>query len=370
MHVVDTWKGRHATALRRALRLTNEGFAEQLGTAVRTVARWNAEPDLVPVVELQRALDTALDQAPPDAQTRFALSLHGDVGDNGAPGEGSTGFVVRSHKFIPACIGAAGTAALVDKVAAEPEIGLLGGHWSAPVDHEAGPCTMHIWSHGVVIYHLVEEITHPSLSDFASWRYESYEENLAWAGEQIERITGAPGQAMYVLSAYWLPHCPWPARYRETALKIVCVPRAVHCVGASGRSAEARLLRDGFENTEIESFGIADCSLAYASWAGVVYHPLDETRALSETDLVGLELAVQALWVYCSALAARVEEGVDPEVDATHGWKWLRASRSRLTTARTQESSPHRAMREAILSTSGLPAMLDEAITILREAYP
>ena len=79
VQVVDTWTGRHANALRRALRLTNEGLAAQLGTAVRTVAKWNADPELVPVAELQRALDTMLSQAPEDDRTRFALLLAADL---------------------------------------------------------------------------------------------------------------------------------------------------------------------------------------------------------------------------------------------------------------------------------------------------
>ena len=79
MDVVGTWTGRHASALRRALRLTNEGLAEELGTAVRTVAKWNAEPDLVPVPELQRALDTMLDRSPETARTRFALLVAADL---------------------------------------------------------------------------------------------------------------------------------------------------------------------------------------------------------------------------------------------------------------------------------------------------
>jgi hypothetical protein len=73
MPVVELWTGRLAGALRTALRLTNEGFAEELGTAVRTVAKWNAEPDLVPVTELQRALDTMLSRASDDAKSRFEL---------------------------------------------------------------------------------------------------------------------------------------------------------------------------------------------------------------------------------------------------------------------------------------------------------
>jgi hypothetical protein len=75
MEFVDEWTGRHAGALRRALRLTNEGFAEKLGTAVRTVARWNTTPDLVPLPELQQALDTELHRADDQAKARFEALL-------------------------------------------------------------------------------------------------------------------------------------------------------------------------------------------------------------------------------------------------------------------------------------------------------
>ena len=73
MEVVDIWTGQRANALRIALRMTNEGFAQHLGTAVRTVAKWNAQPDVVPVSELQRALDTALSRASAEEGARFVL---------------------------------------------------------------------------------------------------------------------------------------------------------------------------------------------------------------------------------------------------------------------------------------------------------
>ncbi len=85
MDVVDTWTGRHATALRRALRLTNEALAEELGTAVRTVAKWNADPDLVPVPDMQRALDTVLSRAPEPARARFTLLLAADLPASAPP---------------------------------------------------------------------------------------------------------------------------------------------------------------------------------------------------------------------------------------------------------------------------------------------
>ena len=78
MDVVDIWTGRHANALLKALRLTNEGFADRLGVAVRTVAKWNADPALEPTPEMQQVLDTVLNQAPNDAKARFALILGRD----------------------------------------------------------------------------------------------------------------------------------------------------------------------------------------------------------------------------------------------------------------------------------------------------
>jgi len=75
MTVIDEWTGRHAHALRTALRLTNEAFAEQLGISPRTITKWRERPELVPSPYLQEALDTFLKQAPPDAKLRFAANL-------------------------------------------------------------------------------------------------------------------------------------------------------------------------------------------------------------------------------------------------------------------------------------------------------
>ena len=77
--VVDIWTGRSANALRQALRMTHETFAAKLGTSVRGVAKWSAEPDLVPVTELQRALDTTLSQSSDEDKARFRLLFGGAV---------------------------------------------------------------------------------------------------------------------------------------------------------------------------------------------------------------------------------------------------------------------------------------------------
>jgi len=75
MTVIEQWTGRHAHALRSALRLTNEAFADQLGVSPRTVTKWRERPEMVPSQHLQGALDTSLNQASPDARVRFAATL-------------------------------------------------------------------------------------------------------------------------------------------------------------------------------------------------------------------------------------------------------------------------------------------------------
>jgi hypothetical protein len=73
--VITQWTGREARALRLALRMTYIEFAAYLGVGERTVAYWHTRPWMVPVPELQRALDTVLDRAPAPARERLARTL-------------------------------------------------------------------------------------------------------------------------------------------------------------------------------------------------------------------------------------------------------------------------------------------------------
>ncbi|PWS43902.1 hypothetical protein DKT74_14275 [Streptomyces sp. ZEA17I] len=84
--VVTTWTGRTACALQAALRMTNEGFAAKLGVAVRTVAGWHRNPEIVPRTEMQQILDVTLERANGGVRERFAAALsRGDVPTTAAP---------------------------------------------------------------------------------------------------------------------------------------------------------------------------------------------------------------------------------------------------------------------------------------------
>lgn len=78
--VVAEWRPPEACRLQQAMRLTNEAFAEKLGAAPRTIAKWHANSAMRLTLEMQQALDTMLDRAGDDVKHRFA-QLRGDVPD-------------------------------------------------------------------------------------------------------------------------------------------------------------------------------------------------------------------------------------------------------------------------------------------------
>lgn len=75
MDIVSTWTGRTACLLQKAMRMTNEAFAERLGISERTISRWHANPGMVHRTEVQQILDIAHREAGDEVQHRFALLL-------------------------------------------------------------------------------------------------------------------------------------------------------------------------------------------------------------------------------------------------------------------------------------------------------
>lgn len=73
---VQQWTGHEASALRAALRMSTRAFAEHLGVALRTVAKWEKlGADTVPRPDTQAILDTALARADTSARVRFEALL-------------------------------------------------------------------------------------------------------------------------------------------------------------------------------------------------------------------------------------------------------------------------------------------------------
>jgi 8-oxo-dGTP diphosphatase len=72
MHAAHEWTGRDATALRKALHMTESRFAATLqAVSPRTVANWVTYPDTVPRGAAQEALDKLYASVSPAAKVRF-----------------------------------------------------------------------------------------------------------------------------------------------------------------------------------------------------------------------------------------------------------------------------------------------------------
>jgi hypothetical protein len=283
---------------------------------------------------------------------------------------------IRSHKFIPSYLGSDIVHRLIDQL----QCISVNESWlecsKVAKEFSNAECHLYLWPFGIGLFHVVEELEFPNIAQLAVWRRHSYQENRAWAKEQFQIIAQtAQVSDPYVLSLYWLYDPIWSNNNLENAGRILSMPRVLlersrtldAAATAHAELVEKSLLQDGFTHPEIIPFGVKGISLAFASWAGVVYHPLAPRRALSEKELIDCELAVQSVWSYCDYIRSQIEEGKDPIVPEKFGWRFLRGMKSRLTHARPHESAQHRSMREAILATSGLPQQLSQAVETLRE---
>ncbi|WP_229400257.1 helix-turn-helix transcriptional regulator [Micromonospora okii] len=377
MTTVQKWSGREARELRHALRMTIRDFAEHLGVSERTVSKWEAGREAVqPRPELQATLDTALRRASDEAVSRFTAA----TSESAAPTIAVAGsYRVQSHKFIPGYIGAAAAKGL----AGLPQVSPRPHEWlqvsATKVPHPSGRCTAHVFACGVVVFHLEQELAPTNLAELAAWRYASYEEDLPWAAHQIEQLLSDQADSQvavpeYVMSMYVLHEQACRREDVDNAVRLLSLPSILVNRHATPRpqpvpaQVERGLLAEGFDQLPAEPFGIPGVSIGFAAWSGLAYHAISPERALTADELLSLEIDVQMLWAYCRHIQRAVEEGRDPVMPQRFGWRFLRAAHSRLTTARVQETAQHCLMRQAAVTTSGLPERLVQAQAALREA--
>ena len=375
MTTVQKWTGRETRALRHALRMSIRDFAEHLGVSERTVSKWEAGRETVqPRPEMQAALDTALRRASEEAVSRFSAM----AGESAVPTAAGR-YRIQSHKFIPAFIGAEAAKSL----ARLPQVNPRPHEWlqvsATKVPHPSGQCTAHVFACGVVVFHLEQELTPRNLAELAAWRYASYEEDLPWAARQIGQLLPDQTECRatvpeYVMSMYLLHEPGCRREDLDNAIRLLSLPSVLVDRHATRRpqpvpeQVERGLLTEGFDQLPAEPFGISGVSVGFATWSGLAYHAISPNRALTTDELLSLEIDVQMLWAYCRHIQQEVEEGRDPVMPQRFGWRFLRAAHSRLTTARVQETTQHCLMREAAVTTSGLPDRLTQAQAALREA--
>lgn len=307
----------------------------------------------------------------------YELGRHELLGSGPPQVGGQAACELTSHKFVPVHLGGPdGARAVVHAHLLHPATALGLDCWRGAVAHPSGTAELFVFPWGVATCHLVDELSVPNLSTVAAWRRRTCPDTKWWARDLLrDALSSDEPEAHYVLSAYWLDSPPWSEPTLTTAMRLLATPRVL--LGrpddtgepsiVHAEHLERTLLRDGFQDARIDEFGIQGVSVGCASWAAVSYCPLSVPRALRPADLIELEAVVQALWCFCHALREHVERGNDPIPAGGFGWRWLRGMRSRLTTARPNESAQHAAIRESVLATSGLADHLEIAVDLLRD---
>ncbi|WP_437097665.1 helix-turn-helix domain-containing protein [Streptomyces sp. enrichment culture] len=389
MIAVEQWTGEEALLLRSVMRASVRGFADRLGISPRTVSHWQRNRSSVCRPQMAQILDTALNQCTPEEQEAFRLrlaTLRGSaVAASGADTPRPAPCTVVSHKFLPAYVGEQ-IASLYAVGAPSPSgPGGLERRTLPAGHHSAQSSTVHVYGCGVAVVHLEEHHRVESLTDLAVWRYRTYLQEPAWAGERITQLMklhaaeGTPSREVpapqYVLSVYELREHSWTSAGLDTALQLLATPSVLvnrqdpENVVSLGPDVEAAKFSEGWAHAEAVPFG-GGVSKGVAGWSGVSYHPQPDERALTTSQIVALELDVQALWALSSHVLHTVEDGHDPVMPPEYGWRFLRSAYYRLTTARPTETAQHRVMREAILTTSELPDRLRAAQDALRDSRP
>ena len=299
--------------------------------------------------------------------------------DQAAAPTQSDGFTVTSHQFVPVFVG---TEAVWRLAAADRFTPLdleWAAGWTCDVDHPGGIGRAYVLEWGVVVLHLRQQLTLPSVAALATWRKRSHTSVLgdnALAGHLAHVLGEDTGMTPeYVLSTFWIDEPVWDQQDLATAAHLMCVPSVLldrrleddDDLLARAEVAERAHLRTGFTHPEVVEFGVPGVAAGCASWSGVVYVPVAESRALQPAELVSFEVLVQGLWCYTAHILAAAD-GVERSVPSRYGWRFLRNCRSRLTTPTPTETGQVRMMRDAVLDTSRLLERLDHAQEILR--YP
>lgn len=150
---VREWTGGDASALRRALRMTEAGFARVAGVSVRTVSKWSTRPGTVPRHAVQAKLDELFAAAGPAVLARFARFSGQQPGGPSASGGGGGRVVALAGH--PRFAGDFRVLAAGQVLAARSALGLthseFAGWLGTATGWVPGPGTVEAWEAGTVV---------------------------------------------------------------------------------------------------------------------------------------------------------------------------------------------------------------------------
>lgn len=237
---------------------------------------------------------------------------------------------------------------------------------------------------GFAVWHVETTDSFPNLTDFAYWRREIYSaiqsgrHSISRFTKEIIRVNAAKSELNdlvarpgYVFSLNAAANLPY--RNRETilnALKILACPSALVMDGrvehprVRSRSIENLLLERGVPIKDIIQFGFAD--IGFASWDSLSY--LASANSAFEEKIIEFEIAVQTLWWTARTIADIFLSGDPKKIDSVRKLvPDVRRQYSRLKAIGSTETPAERTMIEAVLATSRIDSVVNEAFELAKQ---
>ena len=295
-------------------------------------------------------------------------------------------FQIESHKFVPVYLGSSQMIATTNARERESQ-------WATYTEINTGSARLCVFPFEVGVWHITDIEEFNSLTDLAIWRRQTYgailKDEHPIIGMTSDIVQSTPhninnclnetiGRPGYVLSLFVLTKPIWAGNDElDTALRLLCCPKPLQAedrpdfAREDALELELKFFKDGFRSSDIHEFGLPGINCGYASWAGLSYHEFVAGRAKLSSNIVEFELAVQALWWFCS----RVSEFCLTESPSSVAPMWndvgaiIQQQFGKLKTIGPTEPTYQRTMVEAVLATSRLPELVADTLELYNQKW-
>lgn len=308
------------------------------------------------------------------------ITISAILGASSSSQESGIPFEISSHLFVPVYLGAGVYEHISGKVEES--------RWVRYKEFKIEGGRVCISPSGFGVWHLNQTHKFSHVWELTAWRKEEYDKIMSGkhvmnvcTKELISSIRGrcdfskALGVPGYAFSAFVLAAAV--SKRQETnrnTLELLSSPSSFE-LKVDTKSERERLLRlerqsveQGLNGRDNEEFGLNGVDIGFASWDAVSYfHQSTNNRGLEES-IIEFEIAVQSLWWTGRCLTDLFLSNDQKEVGTVRKYiRELKLQYSKIKNITATESPSQRTMIEAVLSTSRIKQVVEQALELYSE---
>lgn len=318
--------------------------------------------------------------APVQVKECDEITISAILGANSSSQESGIPFEISSHLFVPVYLGTG----VYDHIRGKVEE----SRWVRYKEFKIDGGRLCISSSGFGVWHLNQTRKFSHFWELTAWRKKEYDKILSGnhvmnvctkdlissirGGCDFSKVLGVPG---YVFSAFILVTAV--SKRQETirnTLELLSSPSTFE-LRVDTKSERERLVRlerqsveRGLNGRDNEEFGLTGVDLGFANWDAASYvHQSKNNKGLEES-IIEFEIAVQLLWWTGRCLTDLFLSNDLDEVETVRKYiRELKLQYSKIKDITATESPSQRTMIEAVLSTSRIKQVVEQALELYSE---